>query len=255
MALRWGGTPQTEEECPGYTDVSHGSAVTWAQEKGTVAVNGCGRSIYMQDLMPYLKRPGTVAARGRIRSGCTILRYVFMHKGYRAVFFYRLIRGFRGKNLGILLPPLNVLNGMFNTILISAGSEIGAGLFIPHPQCIVIGYSSRIGRNVTVYHGVTLGQVPGKRKNGRSFPTIGDNVMLGAGAKILGPVTIGNNAMIGANAVVLSDIPANTVAAGVPAKVIGSVHENYPALLKKERQHEFEPSDDEMRSESDGFQE
>jgi serine O-acetyltransferase len=178
-----------------------------------------------------------------------------MHRGYRAVLFYRLARSIGEKKyLGILFLPLRILNGIFNTITISIGSEIGAGLFIPHAQCIVIGYSSRIGRNVTVYQGVTLGQVPGRRKNGRSFPTIGDNAMLGAGAKILGPVTIGDNAMIGANAVVLSDIPDNAVAAGIPARVIGRVDENYPTLLKKERQHAFECQDDESESETDGFE-
>jgi len=253
MALIRGSAPQVEEECPGYPDGSQGFAAQWVHEGGTPAVGACPVSDYMQDLLPYLRRPETAASYGRIRSGYVILRYALMHRGYRAVFFYRLARKTREKNLGFFLPLLNILNRILNAIAISTGSEIGAGLFIPHAQCIVIGYSSKIGRNVTVYQGVTLGQVPGKRKNGRTFPTIGDNVMLGAGAKILGPVTIGNNAMIGANAVVLSDIPENAVAAGVPARVVGRVHDNYPTLLKKERQHAFEHSGDKIGRESNEF--
>lgn len=255
MALTRGTVPQMEEEWTGHPEDSRGFAAQWAHEPDMPAVERCLVSVYMQDLLPYLRRPETAASYGRIRSGCIILRYALMHRGYRAVFFYRLVRNSRQKNLGILFPILNVLNRILNAISISTGSEIGAGLFIPHAQCIVIGYSSKIGRNVTVYQGVTIGQVPGRRKNGRSFPTIGDNVMLGAGAKILGPVTIGDNAMIGANAVVLSDVPENAVAAGVPARVVGMVHENYPALLKKERSHAFEHIGDGMGVESDDAKE
>lgn len=92
---------------------------------------------------------------------------------------------------------------------------------IPHAQCIVIGPAT-IGKNVGISQGVTIGASFDKEQGGKKCAIIGDNVWIGAGAKILGPISIGNNTIIGANSVVVKDIPANSVAVGIPAKVIKS---------------------------------
>ena len=106
----------------------------------------------------------------------------------------------------------------FTGIEIHPGATIGPCLFIDHGMGIVIGETAEIGTNCTIYHQVTLG---GTGKDiGKRHPTIGDNVLIGAGAKILGPVYIGDNARIASGSVVLTDIPANATAAGVPAIVV-----------------------------------
>ena len=102
-------------------------------------------------------------------------------------------------------------------IEIHPGAKIGKGLFIDHGMGVVIGETTEIGENCLLYQGVTLGGT-GKDK-GKRHPTLGDNVMVGAGAKVLGPITIGNNVKVAANAVVLKPIPDNCTAVGVPARV------------------------------------
>ena len=91
-------------------------------------------------------------------------------------------------------------------------------MFIDHGMGVVIGETAEVGDNVTIYHGVTLGGT-GKDK-GKRHPTVKDNVIIGAGAKVLGPITIGNNVKVGANSVVLKDVPDNATAVGMPAKII-----------------------------------
>lgn len=97
---------------------------------------------------------------------------------------------------------------------ISAEVEIGAGLQIAHYSCIFIN-AHKVGRNLTIYQGCTIGSVPGK-----GIPTIGNNVVMYAGSKIVGNITIGNNVVVGANAVVVKDVPDNAVVVGIPAKVV-----------------------------------
>ena len=103
-------------------------------------------------------------------------------------------------------------------IEIHPGAKIGKGLFIDHGMGVVIGETAIVGDNVTMYHGVTLGGT-GKEK-GKRHPTIGDNVFIGSGAKLLGNIKIGNNVKIGANAVVLKDVPDNVTIVGIPAKIV-----------------------------------
>ncbi|MDR7856535.1 serine O-acetyltransferase EpsC [Tissierella sp.] len=104
-------------------------------------------------------------------------------------------------------------------IEIHPGAKIGKKLFIDHGMGVVIGETAEIGDNVLMYHGVTLGGIGGE-KNAKRHPTIEDDVVIGAGAKILGPVTIGKGAKIGANSVVLEDIPPYATAVGAPARII-----------------------------------
>ncbi|EET85352.1 serine O-acetyltransferase [Clostridium carboxidivorans P7] len=113
---------------------------------------------------------------------------------------------------------ISQLSRFFTGIEIHPGAQIGKGMFIDHGMGVVIGETAEVGDNVTLYHGVTLGGT-GKDK-GKRHPTVGSNVTIGAGAKILGPITIGDNVKIGANSVVLKNVPSNTTAVGIPARVI-----------------------------------
>lgn len=110
------------------------------------------------------------------------------------------------------------ISRFFTGIEIHPGATIGKGLFIDHGMGVVIGETAEIGDNVTIYHGVTLGGT-GKH-TGKRHPTIGDNVLIGTGAKVLGPITVGNNAKIGANSVVLHNVPEGATAVGIRAKNI-----------------------------------
>ncbi len=115
---------------------------------------------------------------------------------------------------------------------IHPAARIGAGVFIDHGMGVVIGETSEIGDGCTIYHGATLGGTslqPGKR-----HPTLGNNVVIGAGAKVLGPVTVGDNARVGANSVVLHDIPPGTVVVGVPGQVISRTRPMAPPLPERE---------------------
>ena len=124
---------------------------------------------------------------------------------YKKKFYFlaRLISEYAKKHTGIEIHP---------------GAQIGKNLFIDHGMGVVIGETTIIGNNVTIFHSVTLGG-RGNTK-GKRHPTIKDNAFIGAGAKILGNITIGTNAKIGANAVVLHDVPDNTTVVGIPAKIV-----------------------------------
>lgn len=172
---------------------------------------------------------------GGFRRWSAIFRSFLFDKGFRAVVFHRVSSRMRSGH-PIVLALIRLMEVTFTSIEIHPTATIGPGLFIPHAQCIVIGKGAAIGRNVTINQGVTIGGMPGKQKDGRGIAVIGDNVLIGAGSIVLGPITIGNNAIIGANAVVLSDIPSDSVAVGVPAKVVGSVTLAYPDLLKMSSQ-------------------
>ena len=106
----------------------------------------------------------------------------------------------------------------FTGIEIHPGARIGQGFFIDHGMGVVIGETTEIGNNVTIYHGVTLGGTSWNR--GKRHPTLHDNVVIGAGAQVLGPITIGYNARVGSNAVVVKDVPSNTTVVGVPGRII-----------------------------------
>ena len=113
---------------------------------------------------------------------------------------------------------MSQLSRFFTGIEIHPGATIGKGLFIDHGMGVVIGETAEVGDNVTIYHGVTLGGT-GKNK-GKRHPTIGNNVLIGTGAKVLGPITVGDNAKIGANSVVLHNVPEGATAVGIRAKNI-----------------------------------
>ncbi|MBD3425738.1 MAG: serine O-acetyltransferase [Candidatus Omnitrophica bacterium] len=142
---------------------------------------------------------------------------IFTYSGLHALVFYRMSSSLRGLKVPFLPRLISQMGKWFTGIEIHPGARIGKGLFIDHGMGVVIGETSVIGENVTLFQGVTLGGT-GKEK-GKRHPTIGDNVVVGAGAKILGNITVGNNVLVGANAVVLRDVPHDSTVVGVPGRI------------------------------------
>lgn len=148
----------------------------------------------------------------------SIWEVVFCYPGFHAILLHRLAHSLYRKKF-ILLPRLiSQFSRWLTGIEIHPGAVIGEGLFIDHGTGVVIGETAEIGNNVTIYQGVTLGGT-GKEK-GKRHPTIGNNVVISAGAKVLGSITVGDNVKIGAGSVVLKDVPSNTTVVGVPGRVV-----------------------------------
>lgn len=148
----------------------------------------------------------------------TALEVLLLYPSIHAVILYRISHKFYENKLFFIARAISQIGRFFTGIEIHPGAKIGKGLFIDHGMGVVIGETAEVGDNVTIYHGVTLGGT-GKHK-GKRHPTVGNNVMIGSGAKILGPINIGDGAKIGANATVVKDVPANATSVGVPAKLI-----------------------------------
>ena len=149
------------------------------------------------------------------RSNAEIL---LLYSGVHAIFAHRIAHRLYRKGYYFSARAVSQLSRFFTGIEIHPGAQIGKGLFIDHGMGVVIGETTEIGDNCTIYQGVTLG---GTGKDvGKRHPTIGDNVMIGAGAKVLGPVKIGSGSKIASNAVVIREVPENSTAVGIPAKVV-----------------------------------
>ncbi len=145
------------------------------------------------------------------------LEVVLLYSGLHALVLHRIAHLFFKLKVPFLPRLLSQVARFFTGIEIHPGAQIGEALFIDHGMGVVIGETSVVGRNVTLYQGVTLGGT-GKEK-GKRHPNIGDNVVVGTGAKILGNITVGENSYIGANAVVLKDVPPNSTVVGVPGRI------------------------------------
>ena len=146
------------------------------------------------------------------------LEVILLYQSFHAIIAHRIAHYCYGKRLFFLARFISQFSRFFTGIEIHPGAKIGKGLFIDHGMGVVIGETAEIGDNVTIYHGVTLG---GTGKDvGKRHPTVGSNVVIGAGAKILGPVYVGDNSRIGANSVVLIDVPDYATAVGIPARII-----------------------------------
>ena len=143
------------------------------------------------------------------------LEVFILYPCIHAVIAYRIAHFFYKHKLFFIARLISQLSRFFTGIEIHPGAKIGKGLFIDHGMGVVIGETAEIGDDVLLYHGVTLGGT-GKDK-GKRHPTLGNNVIVGAGAKVLGPINIGDNAKIGANSVVLKDVPNGATAVGIPA--------------------------------------
>ena len=142
----------------------------------------------------------------------------FLYSGFKAVRAYRRSHWFYRHNMKFIARMISQHARHRTGIEIHPGAKIGKGLFIDHGMGVVIGETTEIGDNCTIYQNVTLGGTG--KENGKRHPTLGNNVLIGSGAKVLGPFTIGDNARIAAGAVVLEEVPANATAVGVPARVV-----------------------------------
>lgn len=148
----------------------------------------------------------------------SVLEVLLCYPGLHAILMHRVAHTFYKKRLFFLARLVSHISRFLTGIEIHPGAKIGEGLFIDHGAGVVIGETAEIGDNVTIYQGVTLGGT-GKEK-GKRHPTIGNNVVISTGAKILGSFTIGDNSKIGAGSVVLGPVPPNSTVVGVPGRVV-----------------------------------
>ncbi|WP_095590443.1 serine O-acetyltransferase [Actibacterium ureilyticum] len=158
------------------------------------------------------------AIRARDPAARGALETALCYPGLHATFVYRIANALWRRNFRFGARFMSYLARAFTGIDIHPGATIGPGFFIDHGAGVVIGETAEVGADVTLYHGVTLGGVswsPGKR-----HPTLGDGAMVGAGAKILGPVTVGAGVRVGANSVVVSDVPDEATVIGIPARIV-----------------------------------
>jgi serine O-acetyltransferase len=147
-----------------------------------------------------------------------IFYVIFLYQGFHAILFHRLAHLLYRIHLKFIARLISQIARFITGIEIHPGAKIGNRLFIDHGSGVVIGETAIIGDNCTIYHGVTLGGTA--KSNIKRHPTLKNNVMIGSGAKILGPITIGNNVKVGANAVVLNDISDDSTVVGIPGKII-----------------------------------
>lgn len=154
------------------------------------------------------------------------LEVILTYAGFHALLAYRISHWLTSHDVPILPRMISQLARWMTGVEIHPSAKIGAGFFIDHGMGVVIGETAEIGDYVTLFQGVTLGGT-GKER-GKRHPTLGNHVMVGAGAKILGGIKIGDNVKIGANSVVLKNVPADSTVIGVPARVIKSQGERLP---------------------------
>ncbi len=156
--------------------------------------------------------------RERDPAASSVLEILFLYPGLKAIRAHRIAHWFYSHNFKFIARAISQHSAKKTNIEIHPGAKIGKRFFIDHGTGVVIGETSEIGDDVTIYQGVTLG---GTGKDvGKRHPTIGNGVMIGSGAKVLGPFTVGDNSNIASGAVVLNEIPPNSTAVGVPARVI-----------------------------------
>tara|TARA_B100000575_G_C22999500_1_gene575990 strand:- start:397 stop:972 length:576 start_codon:yes stop_codon:yes gene_type:complete len=155
----------------------------------------------------------------------TILSIILTYPGVKAVFFHLISNFFYNAGFDLIARIISQTVRFFTGIEIHPGAKIGKNLFIDHGMGVVIGETSEIGDNVTIYHAVTLGgsspSIDSERqRHEKRHPTIGNDVVIGSGAQIIGPIKVGNNSRIAANAVVVKDVPENATMVGIPAKAV-----------------------------------
>ena len=153
------------------------------------------------------------------------LSIVLTYPGVKSVFLHQIANFFHVAGFDLIARIISQTSRFFTGIEIHPGAKIGKNLFIDHGMGVVIGETSEIGNNVTIYHAVTLGGISPsidseRQRHEKRHPTIGNDVVIGSGAQIIGPIKVGNGSRIAANAVVVNDVPEGATMVGVPAKVI-----------------------------------
>jgi serine O-acetyltransferase len=164
----------------------------------------------------FIEDAKSIAERDPAAKG--VFEVIILYSGFHAVCLHRIAHWFYNKKLFFIARFISQFNRFLTGVEIHPGAKIGKGLFIDHGMGIVIGETAEIGDNCTIYHNATLGGT-GKDK-GKRHPTVGNNVLISTGAKILGPFKVGDNARIGANSVVLEEVEPNTTVVGVPGKAV-----------------------------------
>ena len=165
------------------------------------------------------------STKNRDPAAKSILSIILTYPGVKAVFFYRIANFFYIAKFDLVARIISQAIRFFTGIEIHPGATIGKNLFIDHGMGVVIGETSIIGDNVTIYHAVTLGGIAPSiesdlQRNEKRHPTIGNDVVIGSGAQIIGPVVVGDGSRIAANAVVVNNVADNSTMVGVPAKAI-----------------------------------
>ena len=160
------------------------------------------------------------------------LSLILTYPGVKAVFFHRIANFFSVAKFDLIARIISQFSRFLTGIEIHPGARIGKNLFIDHGMGVVIGETSKIGDNVTIYHMATLGGIApsinsNDQRNIKRHPSIGDEVVIGSGAQVLGPITVGRCAKIGANAVVTKDVPEKAVMVGIPAKNVGTADSEF----------------------------
>ena len=158
------------------------------------------------------------AARERDPARPTVLEVIFAYPGVHAVWGHRVSHWLWQRGARLAARTFAELTRILTGVEIHPGAILGPGLFIDHATGVVIGETAEVGEDVTLFHGVTLGG--SGRETGKRHPTVGDRVVIGAGAKILGAIKIGDDSRIGANSVVVKEVPAGAVVVGVPGQVV-----------------------------------
>ena len=172
------------------------------------------------------------------------LSLILTYPGVKAVFFHKIANFFAIAKFDLIARVISQVSRFLTGIEIHPKAKIGKNLFIDHGMGVVIGETSEIGDNVTIYHMATLGGISpsinsDNQRETKRHPTLQDNVVIGSGAQVLGPITIGKNAKIGANAVVTKDVPENGVMVGIPAKNVGTATEEFkPYGISNEEKNE-----------------
>src|SRR5450756_696739 len=176
-----------------------------------------------ENVSDFISRAMTVfrddiqAVKDRDPAATNTLEIILSYPGLHAIWMHRVAHYLHTRNVPLIPRLISMLARAVTGIEIHQGARIGKGFFIDHGMGVVIGETTEIGDNVTIFQGVTLGGT-GKEK-GKRHPTIEDNVVIAAGAKVLGPITIGENSRVGAQSVVLQDVSPNCTVVGVPGRV------------------------------------
>lgn len=174
------------------------------------------------------------AVRDRDPAAGSTIEILLAYPGLHALWLHRLAHRLRGLGVPVVPRLISHMGRFLTGIEIHPGAKIGRGVFIDHGMGVVIGETAEVGDYVTLYQGVTLGGT-GKEK-GKRHPTVGKNVVIAAGAKVLGPITIGDDSKVGAGAVVIQDVPPRCTVVGVPGRVV--VQEGEPVV---DLHHEYIP--------------